>query len=69
MRMPDVESRFEPQGAVLVSTTPERLGQILKDDVQRYAPLFKQDLVATQAIDRVGNAGRKLAASAARAHR
>ncbi len=39
--MPDVKGRFEPQGAVLVSTSPDRFDQILKDDVQRYATLFK----------------------------
>jgi tripartite-type tricarboxylate transporter receptor subunit TctC len=42
VRMPDVKARFEPQGAILVSTSPERFDEILKDDVQRYAPLFKQ---------------------------
>jgi tripartite-type tricarboxylate transporter receptor subunit TctC len=42
VRMPDVKARFEPQGAVLVSTTPERFGEILREDVQRYAALFKQ---------------------------
>lgn len=41
VRMPDVKSRFEPQGAVLISTSPDRFEQILKDDVQRYAALFK----------------------------
>jgi tripartite-type tricarboxylate transporter receptor subunit TctC len=41
VQMPDVKARFEPQGAVLVSTSPERFDQILKDDVQRYATLFK----------------------------
>jgi len=41
LQMPDVKARFESQGALLVSTTPDKLDQILKDDVQRYAPLFK----------------------------
>ena len=41
VRMPDVKGRFEPQGAVLVSTSPDRFDQILKDEVQRYATLFK----------------------------
>jgi len=41
VQMPDVKARFEPQGAVLVGTSPERFDQILKDDVQRYATLFK----------------------------
>jgi tripartite-type tricarboxylate transporter receptor subunit TctC len=41
VQMPDVKARFEPQGVVLISTSPERFDQILKDDVQRYANLFK----------------------------
>src|SRR5262245_67658 len=41
VRMPDLKSRFEPQGAVLLGTPPERFEQILRDDVERYAPLFK----------------------------
>ena len=42
VHMPDVKARFEPQGAILVGTSPERFDEILKEDVQRYAPLFKQ---------------------------
>lgn len=41
VEMPDVKARFEPQGVVLVSTSPDRFDQILKDDAQRYAGLFK----------------------------
>src|SRR5262245_11667464 len=41
VRMPDVKSRFEPQGTVLLSTPPERFEQILRADVERYASLFK----------------------------
>ena len=41
LQLPDVKARFEPQGVVLVSTSPDRFDQILKDDVQRYATLFK----------------------------
>ena len=39
--MPEVRARFEPQGVVLVSTPPERFDQILRDDIERYAPLFR----------------------------
>jgi tripartite-type tricarboxylate transporter receptor subunit TctC len=41
VQMPDVKARFEPQGVVLLSTSPNRFDQILKDEAQRYAPLFK----------------------------
>jgi len=41
VQMPDVKARFEPQGVLLLSTPPDRFDQILKDDVQRYAALFK----------------------------
>ncbi len=41
VQMPDVKARFEPQGVVLVSTSPDRFDEILKDDVQRYSSLFK----------------------------
>jgi hypothetical protein len=39
--MADVKARFEPQGALLVSTSPERFDEILKEDTARYASLFK----------------------------
>ena len=42
LQMPEVKSRFEPQGAFLVSTPPEQFDQILKNDAQRYAGLFKE---------------------------
>jgi tripartite-type tricarboxylate transporter receptor subunit TctC len=41
LRLPEVKERFEPQGAVLASTSPEALDRILKSDAQRYASLFK----------------------------
>ena len=41
LQLPDVKARFEPQGVVLVSTSPDRFDEILKEDVQRYATLFK----------------------------
>jgi tripartite-type tricarboxylate transporter receptor subunit TctC len=37
----DVKSKFEPQGAFMVSNSPEQFDQIIKSDTQRYAPLFK----------------------------
>jgi tripartite-type tricarboxylate transporter receptor subunit TctC len=42
LQMPEVKSRFEPQGAFLVSTPPDQFDQILKNDAQRYAGLFKE---------------------------
>jgi len=41
LALPDVKARFESQGALLVSNTPERFDQILKGDVARYSALFK----------------------------
>jgi tripartite-type tricarboxylate transporter receptor subunit TctC len=43
LQMPDVKARFEPQGAVLVSNTPERFDQIIAGDVARYSTLFKKN--------------------------
>jgi len=43
LAMPDVKARFEPQGAVLVSNTPERFDQIIARDVERYSTLFKKN--------------------------
>lgn len=42
LQMPEVKSRFEPQGAFLVSTPPGQFDQILRNDAQRYAGLFKE---------------------------
>ena len=42
LQMPEVKTRFEPQGAFLVSTSPDQFDQILKNDAQRYAGLFKE---------------------------
>ena len=42
LQMPEVKSCFEPQGAFLVSTPPDQFDQILKNDTQRYAGLFKE---------------------------
>ena len=46
--MPEVKSCFEPQGAFLVSNSPEQFDQILKNDAQRYAGLFKEFELAQQ---------------------
>lgn len=40
---PDVKARFEPQGAVLVSNTPEEFGRIIAKDVERYSTLFPKN--------------------------
>jgi tripartite-type tricarboxylate transporter receptor subunit TctC len=37
----DFKARFEPQGAVVVSNSPEQFDQIIKSDTQRYSTLFK----------------------------
>mgnify|MGYP001194466188 CR=1 FL=1 len=41
VQLPEVKARFEPQGAVMVTTTLERFNQIIKDDTARYSTLFK----------------------------
>jgi tripartite-type tricarboxylate transporter receptor subunit TctC len=39
--MPDVKARFEPQGAVLITASPERFEQTIRTDSERYSTLFK----------------------------
>lgn len=41
LQMPEVKARFEPQGAMLVSTPPSRFNEIIKGDTERYSSLFK----------------------------
>jgi tripartite-type tricarboxylate transporter receptor subunit TctC len=41
VQLPEVKARFEPQGAIMVTTSLERFNQIIKEDNARYAPLFK----------------------------
>lgn len=41
VQLPEVKARFEPQGAIMVSTSLERFNQIIKDDTARYSTLFK----------------------------
>jgi tripartite-type tricarboxylate transporter receptor subunit TctC len=36
----DMKARFDPQGANLISSTPEKFGEVLRTDTERYAPLF-----------------------------
>jgi tripartite-type tricarboxylate transporter receptor subunit TctC len=36
----DVKARFDPQGVELVSTTPEKFGEVLRSDTARYGALF-----------------------------
>jgi tripartite-type tricarboxylate transporter receptor subunit TctC len=40
LAIPDVKARFEPQGTLLVSNTPDRFDEIVKGDAARFAPLF-----------------------------
>jgi tripartite-type tricarboxylate transporter receptor subunit TctC len=42
LKMPDVKARFEPQGAMLVSSPPDRFNEIIRDDTERYSTLFKR---------------------------
>ena len=41
VQLPEVKARFEPQGAIMVTTTLDRFNQIIKDDTARYSTLFK----------------------------
>jgi tripartite-type tricarboxylate transporter receptor subunit TctC len=40
LQAPDMKARFDPQGAELVSSSPEKFGEVLRGDTERYAPLF-----------------------------
>jgi len=40
LALPDVKARFEPQGTLLVSNSPDRFDQIVKGDAGRFATLF-----------------------------
>lgn len=37
----DVKSRFEPQGMVLISSTPEKFDALIKADTERYSKIIK----------------------------
>jgi tripartite-type tricarboxylate transporter receptor subunit TctC len=41
VQLAEVKARFEPQGAIMVSTSLDRFNQIIKDDTARYSTLFK----------------------------
>jgi tripartite-type tricarboxylate transporter receptor subunit TctC len=41
VQLPEVKTKFEPQGAIMVSTSLDRFNQIIKDDTARYSTLFK----------------------------
>jgi tripartite-type tricarboxylate transporter receptor subunit TctC len=40
VQAPDMKARFEPQGAELVSSTPEKFSEVLRTDTERYGALF-----------------------------
>jgi tripartite-type tricarboxylate transporter receptor subunit TctC len=40
VKAPDMKARFDPQGADLVSSTPEKLDEVLRSDTERYGKLF-----------------------------
>jgi tripartite-type tricarboxylate transporter receptor subunit TctC len=40
VQAPDMKARFDPQGADLVSSTPEKFAEVLRSDTERYAALF-----------------------------
>ena len=37
----DMKSRFEPQGMVLISSTPEKFDDVIKADTERYSKIIK----------------------------
>ena len=39
--MADVKARFEPQGVVLVASTPEKFDAVIKADTERYGKIIK----------------------------
>ena len=41
LQLPELRAKFEPQGVVLVATSPEQFDQILRRDAKRYSTLFK----------------------------
>jgi tripartite-type tricarboxylate transporter receptor subunit TctC len=41
LQQPDVRARFEPQGALLVSSSPAEFDRTIAGDAERFAPLFK----------------------------
>jgi tripartite-type tricarboxylate transporter receptor subunit TctC len=41
VQMPEVKARFEPQGAVLLTTPSDRFDEIMRGDTERYSSLFK----------------------------
>jgi tripartite-type tricarboxylate transporter receptor subunit TctC len=40
LQSPDMKARFDPQGADLVSSTPEKFAEVVRSDTERYASLF-----------------------------
>jgi tripartite-type tricarboxylate transporter receptor subunit TctC len=42
LQAPDMKARFDPQGAELVATTPERFDEILRSDTERYGRLYQK---------------------------
>ena len=40
LQAPDMKARFDPQGAELASSTPEKFGEVLRSDAERYGALF-----------------------------
>jgi tripartite-type tricarboxylate transporter receptor subunit TctC len=40
LQSPDMRARFDPQGADLVSSTPEKFAEVVRSDTERYASLF-----------------------------
>jgi tripartite-type tricarboxylate transporter receptor subunit TctC len=40
LQTPDMKARFDPQGAELVSSTPEKFAEVLRADTERYSALI-----------------------------
>ena len=54
MQLPEVKARFEPQGAIMVTTSLERFNQVIKDDA---APLRVHGMALNEAGDQAFAAG------------
>jgi tripartite-type tricarboxylate transporter receptor subunit TctC len=42
IKLPDVKTRFEPQGVELISGTPEAFEKTIRSDTERYGKLFQK---------------------------
>jgi len=40
LQAPDMKARFDPQGAELISSTPEKFGEVIRSNTEHYSALF-----------------------------